>query len=338
MPNLKEEMKEELKEEILTKKNSKKYVLFPIKYPRIYEMYKKQEQAFWTAEEIDFAADINDYNKLTEDERFFVENVLAFFAGSDGIIFENINCNFAEEIEIPEVRLCYGFQAMMEGIHSECYSLMIETYVKNEERKDQLFNAIEKLPAVKQKAEWACKWLDKSIPIGKRLIAFAIIEGIFFAGSFCAIFWLKNTKGLMTKAFAKSNEFIARDESLHAEFSVLLYSYIVNRLTEEEVHKLFEEAVNIEIEFITESLKCSLLGMNAEKMIEYIKFVSDRLLNQLGYSKLYNVGEECPFSFMKTICLDSKSNFFEQRVSDYNRPEQLNVDGGLKDTSILEDF
>ena len=339
---MKEEMKEEIKEndntEILTRKNSKKYVLFPIKYPKIYEMYKKQEQAFWTAEEIDFAADINDYNKLTNDEKFFVENVLAFFAGSDGIIFENINCNFAEEIEIPEVRLCYGFQAMMEGIHSECYSLMIETYVKNEERKDQLFNAIEKLPAVKQKAEWACKWLDQSIPIGKRLIAFAIVEGIFFAGSFCAIFWLKNTKGLMTKAFAKSNEFIARDESLHAEFSVLLYSYIVNRLTEEEVHKLFEEAVNIEIEFITESLKCSLLGMNAEKMIEYIKFVSDRLLNQLGYSKLYNVGEECPFSFMKTICLDSKSNFFEQRVSDYNRPEQLNVDGGLKDTSILEDF
>jgi ribonucleoside-diphosphate reductase beta chain len=342
MPNQKEIPKEEMKEndntEILTRKNSKKYVLFPIKYPKIYEMYKKQEQAFWTAEEIDFAADINDFNKLTDDERFFVENVLAFFAGSDGIIFENINCNFAEEIEIPEVRLCYGFQAMMEGIHSECYSLMIETYVKNEERKDQLFNAIEKLPAVKQKAEWACKWLDQSIPIGKRLIAFAIVEGIFFAGSFCAIFWLKNTKGLMTKAFAKSNEFIARDESLHAEFSVLLYSYIVNRLTEEEVHKLFQEAVNIEIEFITESLKCSLLGRNAEKMIEYIKFVSDRLLNQLGYSKLYNVGEECPFSFMKTICLDSKSNFFEQRVSDYNRPEQLNVDGGLKDTSILEDF
>ena len=226
---------------------------------------------------------------------------------------------------------------MMEGVHSECYSLMIETYVKDNVRKDQLFNAIEKLPAVKEKAVWACKWLDKSIPLGKRLIAFAIVEGIFFAGSFCAIFWLKYTKGLMTKAFAKSNEFIARDESLHTQFSVLLYSYIVNKLSEKEVHELFTEAVNIEIKFITESLKCSLLGMNAEKMTEYIKFVSDRLLNQLGYSKLYNI-HTCPFSFMDAICLDSKSNFFEQRVSDYNRPEQLNIDGGLKSVDILDDF
>tara|TARA_E500000178_G_C17038017_1_gene764591 strand:- start:2718 stop:3719 length:1002 start_codon:yes stop_codon:yes gene_type:complete len=328
----------EFKEEILTRKNSKKYVLFPIKYPTVYQMYKKQEQAFWTAEEIDFAADLNDYNKLNDNEKLFVENVLAFFAGSDGIIFENINCNFAQEIEIPEIRLCYGFQAMMEGIHSECYSLMIETYVKNLDRKNELFNAIEKLPAVQEKAKWACKWLDKdNIPIGKRLIAFAIIEGIFFSGSFCAIFWLKYTKGLMTKAFAKSNEFISRDESLHAEFSVLLYSYIVNKLTEKEVHELFKEAVDIEIKFINESLKCSLLGMNSDKMTKYIKFVSDRLLNQLGYSKLYNIGE-CPFKFMESIGLESKTNFFEQRVSEYNRPEQVNIDGGIKDTDILEDF
>jgi ribonucleotide reductase beta subunit family protein with ferritin-like domain len=324
-------------EEILTKKNSRKYVLFPIVYPTVYDMYKKQQQAFWTAEEIDFAADINDFNKLSDNEKLFVENVLAFFAGSDGIIFENINCNFAEEIEIPEVRLCYGFQAMMEGIHSECYSLMIETYVKNPERKHQLFNAIEELPAVQEKAKWACKWLNQSIPIGKRLIAFAIVEGIFFAGSFCAIFWLKYTKGLMTKAFAKSNEFIARDESLHTEFSILLYSYIKNKLTEKEVHELFDEAVNIEIKFITESLKCSLLGMNAKKMTDYIKFVSNRLLNQLGYSKFYDINE-CPFKFMESICLESKSNFFEQRVSDYNRPEQLNIDGGLKSVEVLDDF
>ena len=325
------------KKEILTMKSARKYVLFPIVYKEVYDMYKKQQQAFWTAEEIDFAADINDYNKLNDNEKEFVENTLAFFAGSDGIIFENINCNFAEEIEIPEVRLCYGFQAMMEGIHSECYSLMIETYVKDLKRKYELFNAIEKLPAVKAKAKWACKWLDRNIPIGKRLIAFAIVEGIFFAGSFCSIFWLKYTKGLMTKAFAKSNEFISRDESLHTEFSILLYSYIQNKLTEEEVHELFNEAVNIEIKFITESLQCNLLGMNAEKMTDYIKFVSDRLLNQLGYSKLYNISE-CPFKFMETICLDSKSNFFEQRVSDYNRPEQLNVDGGLKSIDILDDF
>ena len=331
------ETNKEMKEEIITQKNSRKYVLFPIVYNDIYNMYKKQQQAFWTAEEIDFAADINDYNKLNDNEKLFVENVLAFFAGSDGIIFENINCNFAEEIEIPEARLCYGFQAMMEGIHSECYSLMIETYVKDPKRKHELFNAIEELPAVKEKAKWACKWLDQTIPIGKRLVAFAIVEGIFFAGSFCAIFWLKHTKNLMTKAFAKSNEFISRDESLHAEYSVLLYSYIVNKLTEEEAHELFKEAVEIEIKFITESLKCSLLGMNAEKMTEYIKFVSDRLLNQLGYSKLYNINT-CPFTFMETICLDSKSNFFEQRVSDYNRPEQLNIDGGLKSVELLDDF
>ena len=325
-----------LQPEPLTQKNPRKYVLFPIEYPEVFAMYQKQQQSFWTAEEIDFSADISDYSKLNDNEKEFVENVLAFFAGSDGIIFENINCNFAEEIEIPEVRFCYGFQAMMENIHSQCYSLMIETYVKNPIRKDQLFNAIEKLPAVKEKATWACKWLDQTIPLGKRLIAFAIIEGIFFAGSFCAIFWLKNTKGLMTKAFAKSNELIARDESLHVDFSVLLYSYIVNKLTEEEVHELFKEAIEIEKKFITESLKCSLLGMNSEKMIEYIEFVSDRLLNQLGYSKLFNVKN--PFTFMDTISLDGKTNFFEQRVTEYNRAEQVNSNSGLSNTDVLDDF
>lgn len=322
-------------EEILTKKNPRKYVLFPIRYDNIYQMYKKQQQAFWTAEEIDFVADISDFEKLNDNEKNFVENVLAFFAGSDGIIFENINCNFAEEMEIPEVRLCYGFQAMMEGVHSECYSLMIDTYVTDPARKDVLFNAIEKLPGVKKKAQWACKWLDASIPIGKRLIAFAIVEGIFFAGSFCAIFWLKNTKGLMTKAFAKSNELIARDESLHTDFSVLLYSYITNKLNEEEVHELFQEAISIESEFIIDSLKCNLLGMNSEKMIQYIQFVGDRLLNQLGLNKLFNVNN--PFSFMDTTCLDGKTNFFEQRSTDYNRAEQLNGHG-IMSTEILDEF
>jgi len=321
-------------QEPLTKESSRKYVLFPIEYNKVWEMYKKQEQAFWTAEEIDFSADIADFNKLNESEREFIENILAFFAGSDGIIFENINCNFSKEIQVPEIRTCYGFQAMMENIHSECYSLMIETYVKDPIRKDQLFNAIEKLSAVQEKARWAEKWLDSSIPLAKRLIAFAIVEGIFFAGSFCAIFWLKNNKGLMTKAFAKSNELIARDESLHVEFSVLLYSYTINRLNEEEVHSLFREAIDIEIRFITESLKCNLLGMNKEKMIQYIQFVSDRLLNQLEYSKLYFV--TCPFSFMDTISLDGKTNFFEQRVTEYNRAEQVNT--GLSNITILDDF
>jgi len=321
-------------EEPLTKKSSRKYVLFPIEYTRVWEMYKKQEQAFWTAEEIDFSADISDFNKLNDSEREFIENILAFFAGSDGIIFENINCNFAKEIQVPEIRTCYGFQAMMENVHSECYSLMIETYVKDEKRKHQLLNAIEQLPAVQEKARWAEKWLNNSIPLSKRLIAFAIVEGIFFAGSFCAIFWLKNNKGLMTKALAKSNELIARDESLHVDFSVLLYSYIINRLSEEEVHSLFREAIDIEIRFINDSLKCNLLGMNKEKMIQYIQFVSDRLLNQLEYSKLYYT--KCPFSFMDTISLEGKTNFFEQRVTEYNRAEQINT--GLNNTDILDDF
>ncbi len=330
--------KEERNNEPLLEKNKNKYTLFPIKYPDVYEMYKKQQQAFWTAEEIDFSADISDYEKLTENEKNVVNNVLAFFAGSDGIIFENINCNFAEEIEIPEVRLCYGFQAMMEGIHSECYSLMIDTYIKNPDKKDKLFRAIEEIPAVKKKAEWACKWLDNTIPISKRLIAFAIIEGIFFAGSFCVIFWLKATRGLMTKAFAKSNELIARDETLHTDFSVLLYSYIQNKVSKNEVHEIFKEAFEIEKEFICDSIKCNLLGMNSDKMIEYIKFVSDRLLVQLGYPKLYNV--VCPFSFMNNICLDGKTNFFENRVTEYNRAEQLNGTGLNSEqiAKILEDF
>ena len=329
-------MQVQVQPEILTKKNPRKYVLFPIQYPKIYEMYKKEELAFWTAEEIDFSADIPDYEKLTANEREFIENILAFFAGSDGIIMENIDCNFGKEIEIPEVRLFYGFQEAMEGIHSECYSLMIETYVKDPVRKDELYNAVEKIPAVKKKAEWACKWLNGDIPISKRLIAFAIVEGIFFAGSFCAIFWLKSTKQLMTKALCKSNELIARDESMHVDFSVLLYSLIVNKLPEEEVHDLFKEAIEIEIYFITESIKCSLIGMNSDKMIQYIKSVSDRLLEQLGYSKLYNVS--CPFPFMDMISLEGKTNFFEQRVTEYNRAEQVNNNAGLQSTEMLPDF
>jgi ribonucleoside-diphosphate reductase beta chain len=321
--------------EPLTQKNSKKYVLFPIKYQDVWKMYKNQEQAMWTAEEIDFAGDLPDWEKLNKNEKDFIENVLAFFAGSDGIIFENINVNFAEEIENPEIRCCYGFQAMMENIHSECYSQMINTYIKDDTRRETLFNAIEELNGVKLKAQWAKKWFDKEIPIGKRLLAFAIVEGIFFAGSFCAIFWLKHVKKLMVKALTKSNELIARDESLHTDFSVLLYSKIVNRLSEKEVHELFQEAIDIEIEFITESIKCNLIGMNAGEMIKYIKFTADRLLNQLGYSTLYNT--ENPFSFMNSSSLDGKTNFFESRVSEYNRSEQLNGTG-IQDTDIMDDF
>lgn len=319
-------------EEPLISKVSNRFVLFPIKYQEIWEYYKKHERAFWTAEEIDFSADISDWESLSDNEKTFIEHVLAFFAGSDGIVFENINNNFAEEIQIPEARCFYGFQAMMENIHSEVYSLMIETYVKDPKRKDLLFNAIERLPAVKKKADWACKWLDKTKLFSERLVAFAIVEGIFFSGSFCSIFWLKNIKGKMTKALAKSNELIARDESLHTEFAIHLYSYIINKLSQERINEMFNEAVNIEKEFICESLQCNLLGMNSDKMKEYIEFVTDRLIVQLGYIKMFN--SKNPFSFMDSICLEGKTNFFEQRVTEYNRAEQVNK----SDLKLLSSF
>jgi len=299
-----------------------RYVIYPIKWTKVWEAYKKHQQAFWTAEEIDFAADISDWEKLNNDEQFFISNILAFFAGSDGIVFENISTNFIDEIKIPEIRAYYGWQAAMETIHSETYALMIETYIKDNVEKTRILNGIKEMPGVKKKADWALKWLDKDIPFQERLVAFTIIEGIFFSGSFCAIFWLKYVKGLMTKALGKSNELIARDESLHTEFGVLLYSYIVNRISNETVYEMFKTAVEIEEEFICKSFSCNLIGINADKMKIYIRFQADRLLQQLGYSKIYNV--ECPFDFMDTISLEGKSNFFEQRVTDYNRPEQIN--------------
>ena len=322
--------------EPLLEKQQNRFVLYPIQHDEVWEYYKKQMTAFWTAEEIDFSADLNDWEELNENEKHLIENVLAFFAGSDGIVFENINNNFAEEIQIPEVRCCYGFQAAMENIHSETYSLMIDTLIKSENRKGELFNAIDKIPAVKGKAEWACKYLnpDKA-SLAERLLAFSIVEGVFFSGSFCVIFWLKYVKGKMTKALAKSNELIARDEGMHTDFAVLLYNkYIVNKINEEKVHEVMREAVELEMDFICNSLKCNLIGINAEHMKKYIKYVADRLLSQLNYSKIYK--EECPFDFMKTSSLDGKSNFFEQRVTEYNRAEQLNK--GLESVEILDDF
>lgn len=322
--------------EPLLEKQQNRFVLYPIQHREVWEYYKKQMTAFWTAEEIDFSADLNDWEKLNENEKHLIENVLAFFAGSDGIVFENINNNFAEEIQIPEVRCCYGFQAAMENIHSETYSLMIDTLIKSERRKEELFNAIDKIPAVQGKAEWACKYLNpQKASLAERLLAFSIVEGVFFSGSFCVIFWLKYVKGKMTKALAKSNELIARDEGMHTDFAVLLYNnYIVNKLNEEKVHAIMREAVALEMDFICNSLKCNLIGINAEHMKKYIKYVADRLLSQLKYSKIYN--EECPFDFMKTSSLDGKSNFFEQRVTEYNRAEQLNK--GLESVEVLDDF
>ncbi len=322
--------------EPLLEKQPNRYVLYPIKYEDIWEFYKKQMTAFWTAEEIDFSADLNDWEQLNEQEKTLIENVLAFFAGSDGIIFENINNNFSEEIEIPEVRCCYGFQAAMENIHSETYSLMINTLIKCPKRRDELFDAINKIDAVKGKAEWATKYLDKhKASFAERLLAFAIVEGVFFSGSFCVIFWLKYVKGKMTKALAKSNELIARDEGMHTDFAVLLYTkYLNNKLPQSRVDDIITEAVNLEMEFICDSLKCNLIGINQVNMKQYIKYVADRLLTQLGYNKIYN--EECPFDFMIPSSLDGKSNFFEQRVSEYNRAEQINK--GLDSVEILDDF
>jgi ribonucleotide reductase beta subunit family protein with ferritin-like domain len=317
--------------EPILSETSNRYVLQPIVWTKVWEAYKKHQQAFWTAEEIDFPADISDWEKLNDSEKFFISNVLSFFAGSDGIIFENLSINFIDEIKVPEIRAYYGWQAAMETIHSETYALMIDTYI-SEESKYKIFNGIQELPGVKKKAEWTQKWLNQDIPFQKRLVAFTIVEGIFFSGSFCAIFWLKYVKKLMTKALGKSNELIARDESLHTDFGVLLYSYIVNKLSPHEMEEMMKSAVEIEKEFICDSFQCNLIGINANSMKTYIEFQADRLIEKLGYEKIYNV--ECPFSFMDTMSLDGKSNFFEQRVTDYNRPEQIED----KQLEYLEDF
>lgn len=317
--------------EPILSETSNRYVLQPIVWTKVWEAYKKHQQAFWTAEEIDFPADISDWQNLNENEQFFISNVLSFFAGSDGIIFENLSINFIDEIKVPEIRAYYGWQAAMETIHSETYALMIDTYIP-EESKYKIFNGIQELPGVKKKAEWTQKWLSQAIPFQERLVAFTIVEGIFFSGSFCAIFWLKYVKKLMTKALGKSNELIARDESLHTDFGVLLYSYIENRLSDERMNYMMRSAVEIEKEFICDSFQCNLIGINAESMKRYIEFQADRLIEKFGYNKIYNA--ECPFSFMDTMSLDGKSNFFEQRVTDYNRPEQIED----KELEYLDEF
>jgi len=303
--------------EPLLQEDKNRYSLYPIKYHDIWKAYKDHKNSFWTAEEIDFQADKSDWEKLNTDERYFIENILAFFAGSDGIVLENLVQNFCQEISIPEVRCFYGFQAMMENIHSEVYSLMIDTYVSDPQRKKLLFEAIERIPCIERKAKWALQWI-KSNDIqhfGKRLFAFGIVEGLFFSGSFCAIFWLKE-KGIMTKALGKSNEWIARDESLHTQFAVLLYKYVNNKISELEAHQIMCQAVQIEEEFICESLPVRLIGMNQDFMKQYIRYCADRLLQQFGYSKLYF--DTNPFPFMEKISMEGKTNFFEQRVTEYS--------------------
>lgn len=305
-----------MSQELLLTPQTNRFVLFPIQHDDIWKMYKKQMALFWTTEEIDFEKDLTDWEKLKEEEQYFIKNVLAFFAGSDGIVLENLAENFMNEIEIPEVRCFYGFQIAMENIHSETYSLMIDTYIKKNEEKEKLLNAITEIPCVKKKADWALKWLnDKQSRFAIRLVAFAIIEGVFFSGSFCAIYWLKK-RGLMP-GLTFSNELISRDEGLHTDFAVLLYSKIVEKVDSQTIHEIMTEAVSIEKEFIIESLPCNLIGMNSTLMEQYIEFVADRLLLQLGYDKIWNTPN--PFDFMEMISMTGKTNFFEKRVSEYSK-------------------
>lgn len=301
-------------DEILLKENKDRFVILPINYPKIWEQYKKHEASFWTAEEIDLSGDLRDWEGLNDGERHFIAHVLAFFAASDGIVNENLALNFMSELQLPEARCFYGFQIMMENIHSETYALLIDTYIKDAAEKHRLFHAIDTVPAVKKKAEWALRWISNG-SFAQRLVAFAAVEGIFFSGSFCSIFWLKK-RGLMP-GLTFSNELISRDEGMHCEFACLLYSMLQHKLSEAEVHTIISDAVQIEKEFITEALPVDLIGMNARLMQQYIEFVADRWLTELGYVKIYHTAN--PFDFMEMISLQGKTNFFEKRVGDYQK-------------------
>lgn len=310
-------LKEMEKDEPLLVENKRRFVLFPLKYHEIWQAYKRAEASFWTAEEIDLSKDIHDWNnRMNENERFFISRVLAFFAASDGIVNENLVENFSAEVQIPEAKCFYGFQIMMENIHSETYSLLIDTYIKDPKESDFLFNAIENIPQIKEKAEWAIRWIQDSEAIfAERLVAFAAIEGIFFSGSFAAIFWLKK-KGLMP-GLTFSNELICRDEGLHTDFACLLFAHLKNKPDPAIIERIITEAVEIEKRYFIDALPVSLLGMNADLMNQYVEFVADRLLVALGNSKFFNVTN--PFDFMENISLAGKTNFFEKRVSDYQK-------------------
>ncbi|AMD22807.1 HHR038Cp [Eremothecium sinecaudum] len=304
-------------DEPLLKENKRRFVMFPIKYHDIWDAYKRAEASFWTAEEIDLSKDLHDWNnRMTDNERFFISRVLAFFAASDGIVNENLVENFSAEVQIPEAKCFYGFQIMMENIHSETYSLLIDTYIKDPKEAEFLFNAIETIPEIKEKADWAIRWIeDEDALFGERLVAFAAIEGIFFSGSFAAIFWLKK-KGLMP-GLTFSNELICRDEGLHTDFACLLFSHLKNKPDPKILEKIITEAVDIEKRYFTDAIPVALLGMNAGLMNQYVEFVADRLLVALGNPKIYNVTN--PFDFMENISLVGKTNFFEKRVSDYQK-------------------
>lgn len=316
------------KEFLLDEAKNNKYTLYPIRHHDIFALANKAMSAHWVAEEIDFTKDRNDWKKLTDNERFFIKNILAFFSSSDGIVNENLAINFYSEVKTAEARYFYANQIQMEAIHSNTYSLLIDTYISDEKEKHDLFNAIETNPIVAKKADWVLKWFDLSKSFPERLLAFGIVEGVFFSGSFCAIFWLKY-RNLMP-ALVKSNKFISRDESIHCEMCVMLYKKLTQKLPQTMVHAMFEDAIQIETEFITESLPVSLIGMNSVKMSEYLRYVADFWLVELGYAKLYNAKN--PFPFMETSALDNKGNMFETEIDSYakagvgNNPEENKID------------
>ena len=327
-------MAESLEEPILVE-NKDRFVLFPIQHHDIWEFYKKAEASFWTAEEIDLSQDLKDWNdKMNDNEKHFIKHVLAFFASSDGIVNENLAENFVSEVQYTEAKFFYGFQIAVENIHSETYSLLIDTYVKDTKEKDYLLHAIETMDCVKKKADWALKWIDNG-SFAERLIAFAAVEGIFFSGSFCSIFWLKK-RGLMP-GLSFSNELISRDEGLHCDFACLLYTkHLKNQLPPQLVKEIIKDAVEIEKEFVTDALPVKLIGMNAELMCQYIEFVADRLLNELGCEKVYNATN--PFDFMDMISLQGKTNFFEKRVGEYQKAGVMDTEKDKPKFSLDEDF
>lgn len=309
-----------------------RFVMFPIKYEDIWKMYKKQMDCFWRAEEIDLSKDLSHWDALNKDEQYFISMILAFFAASDGIVLENLAQRFMSDIQVSEARAFYGFQIMMENVHSETYSNLIETYIKDKEEKNKLFNAISNYPCIKKKSDWAQKWIhDNRSSFATRLVAFACVEGIFFSGAFCSIFWLKK-RGLMP-GLTFSNELISRDEALHCEFAVLLYSKLLKKMDKARIHEIIKEAVEIETEFICQALPCKLIGMNSQLMTQYIQFVADRLCVQLGYKKIYNVVN--PFDWMELISLEGKTNFFEKRNDSYALANKTISDN---DFELTDDF
>ena len=315
-------------EELLTRRqdNGDRFCLFPIQYKDIYDMYKKNESCFWTTEEIDFTQDINDYNSLTDNEKYFLENILGFFASSDNIVIERLLSSLSTEIQLPEVRLFYGFQACIEGVHTQSYNLMIDTLVKDTKRKHQLFRAIDTIPVVKKKSDWAIKYieqkLDQKDALARKIFAFGIVEGLFFSSSFASIFYFKE-RGKLLHGLAKSNEWIARDEGFHCEFAILLYTYVNNKLSQKDAINIMKEAVSIEQEFICDSISCDMIGMRKDEMKQYIRYVADRLMKSFGYDLIYEASN--PYSFMEKNSLGGKTNFFESRVSEYRKASSSTI-------------